>query len=321
MLKVCPRCGEPRILAPECPQCGVLYAKAEARAARAASSEPAPVLATGPVPAAPLEPSPSLEATGWTGDLEDARHELRLRLFALPGMLLVAWLLIHSPMWGRLMRIFLTMWVHELGHAVSAWFCGFPSIPGPWVTTTWDEPSLVVTALLATGFMTLVFRGFVTKQRVLVAAGATGLLLQFVGTGLLPFSSARQLIIFGGDGGQLVLGTLLLTTLYAPRESSLRQGWLHWGYMVIGAAAFTETFSQWWATRRDFSLIPFGSMEGVGLSDPSKLVEQYGWGELQLIHRYNALGLACLAGLALLYTVGVVRARAALQRLERRHGA
>ncbi|QRK04454.1 hypothetical protein JQX13_29860 [Archangium violaceum] len=328
--KLCPRCGEPRILAPECPRCGVLYAKAEARAAQLAtrSAPSAPALEEEPqaLAAFPLsepERPPHLppESSAWGGELEEARLELRLRQFALPVALVVAWLLVKSPLWGRLLRIFLSMWIHELGHAVTAWFCGFPSIPGPWVTRTGEVRSTFVFLVLAVLLGGLAFRGYLLRSRLLMIAGATGLVLQFVGTVVLAPSKARMLITFGGDGGCLVLGSLLMTTLYAPRDSALRRGWLHWGYLTIGAAAFMDAFEEWWAARTDFERIPFGEMEGVGLSDPSKLVDVYHWGELELIHRYNGLGLACLAALAVVYGVGLYRARAELRALEQPPGA
>jgi hypothetical protein len=247
------------------------------------------------------------------GDVEDARSELRVRLFALPVALAVAWLLVNSPLWGSLLRIFLSMWIHELGHAVTAWFCGFPSMPGPWVTRTGDERSTVVFLLLATLLAGMGLRGYLTRSRLLLAAGATGLVLQFVGTVVLSPWKGRMLVVFGGDAGCLVLGSLLMTTVYAPRDSKLRQGWLHWGYLTIGAAAFMDAFSQWWAARTDFARIPFGDIDGVGLSDASKLVDVYGWDELELIRRYTWLGLACLAALAVLYGVQLGRARAGLR--------
>ncbi|MCY1076073.1 hypothetical protein [Archangium lansingense] len=324
LAKACPRCGEPRILAPECPRCGVLYAKADARAAQLATQASAapstPVLEEPPSSASPERP-PHLppESAAWTGDLEDARSELRLRLFALPVALAVAWLLVHSPMWGFLLSVFLSMWIHELGHAVTAWFCGFPSLPGPWVTRTGEERSTVVFLVLAALLAGLLLRGYLTRSRLMMIAGATGLVLQFVGTQVLSPWKGHMLVTFGGDGGSLVLGTLLMTTLYAPRESKLRQGWLHWGYLAIGAAAFMDPFSEWWAARTDFARIPFGEMEGVGLSDASKLVDIYRWDELELIRRYTWLGLACLAALAVLYGVGLLRARSRLRALEAAH--
>ncbi|MFE8596528.1 hypothetical protein KYC5002_13760 [Archangium violaceum] len=312
--RVCPRCGEPRILAPECPRCGVLYARAEARAAQLASrpAPPAPEPAEAPAPAEPQVP---LTPTGaiWHGEEEEARSELRVRMFAIPVALALAWLLVKSPLWGSLMRIFLSMWIHELGHAVTAWFCGFPSFPGPWVTRTDDERSTVLFLLLATLFAAMSLRGYLTRSRLLMIAGATGLVLQFIGTVVLPPSKGLMLVTFGGDAGCLVLGSLLMTTVYAPRHSKLRQGWLHWGYLTIGAAAFMDAFSQWWAARSDFDRIPFGHIEGVGLSDPSKLVDVHGWSESELVRRYTWLGLACLAALAVLYAVALSRARARLR--------
>ncbi|WP_233261764.1 hypothetical protein [Vitiosangium sp. GDMCC 1.1324] len=307
----------------------MLYAKAEARAAQiSAKASPPPPAQEEPQPLPPLtyaepERPPHLppESPSWGGELEDARLELRLRQFALPVALGVAWLLVKSPMWGGLLRIFLSMWIHELGHAVTAWFCGIPAIPGPWVTRIGEERSTVVFLLLAAALGGLGLRGYLTRNRLLVIAGATGLVLQFVGTVLLPPSKGLQLVTFGGDAGCMVLGSLLMTTLYAPRDSALRRGWLHWGYLVIGAAAFMDAFEQWWAARTDFARIPFGEMENVGLSDPSKLVDVYGWGELELIHRYNGLGLACLAALAVLYGVGLLRARTGLRALEHQPGA
>ena len=313
---VCPRCGEPRILAPECPRCGVLYAKARPQARVPPVSQQ--VLAPEPLPEAPTYAPvlPPAEPLTWGGDLEEARHELRVRAIALPAALLGAWVMVKTPLWGGLLRIFLSMWIHELGHAVTAWLCGFPALPGPWVTRIWEERSSFFFLLVAVGLAALIFRGHFTQRRPFMFAGATGLLLQFIGTAVLSSHQAQVLITFGGDGGCLVLGALLMTTLYTPRDSALRQGWLHWGYLVIGAAAFMDAFCQWWWARHDLERIPFGEQEGVGLSDPSKLVDVYGWSETQLVQRYTGLGLLCLAALAVLYTVGLVRARAALRALE-----
>jgi hypothetical protein len=316
--KACPRCGAPRILAPECPTCGVLYAKAEARAARAAKAAPTPEAPPRTPAPAELESPPLPPPAGltWGGDLEDARLELRLRLFALPVALGVCWLLVKSPGWHGLLRTFLAMWIHELGHAVTAWLCGFPSLPGPWVTRTWETRAPLVFLLVAIGLGALALRGWLLRNRTLMSAGATGLVLQFVCTALLSVSTARALITFGGDGGSLVLGSLLMSTFYVDKQSSIRTGWLRWGYLVIGAAAFMDTFEEWWAARTDFERIAFGMNEGVGLSDPSKLVDVHGWSETELIRRYTWLGLACLAVLTVLYVVGLRRARAELRALE-----
>jgi len=50
--------------------------------------------------------------------------------------------------------------------------------------------------------------------------------------------------------------------------------------------------------------------EGVGLSDPSVLSDQYGWSASLLVHRYLALGCVCLLALACIYILGLAPCRA-----------
>jgi hypothetical protein len=307
----CPRCGAPRILAPECPQCGVYYLKATPRAPKAVAEEQS----AHPLP--PLEPehpSPLPARTlKWDEDADDARLELRIRQFAIPAALLVTWVLHSTGAGHSLLRIFLSMWIHELGHAVTAWLTGYTAFPGPWATSIAEVRSPFFSFLLAAGFGALTYRGWKRRHRPTLIAGITLLCLQFVGTVLVRGGMARSLITFGGDGGCLVLGTLLMTTLYASKDSSLHRGWLRWGFLVIGAAAFTDAFKTWWDARTDRDAIPFGRIEGVGLSDPSRLIEWFDWTTRDMISRYVNLGLACLAVLAIVYTVGLLRARAAVR--------
>lgn len=309
----CPRCGAPRAPAPECPRCGVYYAKAEAHAARKALAveveAPPPLLAPEPERPPHLPP----ETLTWEGTAEDARLELRIRAFAIPGALLFTWVLHSTGMGHTLLRLFLSMWIHELGHAVTAWFCGLTAFPGPWRTSIGDTRSPLFALLLTAGFAALTWRGWKLRQRIPLIAGLALLGLQFVGTVLVGLAKARALVTFGGDGGLLVLGTLLMTTLYAPQESALRKGALRWGFLVIGAAAFTDGFKTWWEARNDFGAIAFGQIEGVGLSDPSKLTDVYGWQINTLISRYVVLGSICLVVLGMVYVLGVFRARAAVR--------
>jgi hypothetical protein len=68
-------------------------------------------------------------------------------------------------------------------------------------------------------------------------------------------------------------------------------------------------FATWWQAQTDTGAIPFGEIEGVGLSDSAKLVEEWGWTIRQLVRRYVMVGVACLAALALIYAWGVREAR------------
>ena len=187
-------------------------------------------------------------------DESDAQLELRLRTWAIPVALASAFFLVWAV--PSLVRIFLSMWVHELGHATTAWMCGYLAFPGPWLTPTASRQSLLFELLVLGALGFGVFRAFRQERpglaRALIAVAALQL-----------FCAA-----------------------------------------LLGPAR--------WASRTDFDRIPFGMNEGAGLSDPSVLSEGFGWSANMLVNRYVALGCVCLAVLASVWLLGVVRARRAV---------
>ncbi|NPC81240.1 hypothetical protein HPC49_23800, partial [Pyxidicoccus fallax] len=318
----CPRCSAPRILRPECPQCGVIYAKADALAARRATQQaaPPPPAEVMPPPEAPplvdpawLAPTPELRSDvlfertpDLDADAEEAAYELKLYIFVLPVALLVSYLAVSGGT-GFIVRLF-TMPLHEVGHAVTAWLCGHVAFPTLWLTPIFGRSFLLAAAAAAgLGFWT--WRSWKRRRWGQVAAGVGLLLLQFVGTVVISRTTAMMLFSFGGDGLMMVLGTLLMATLYAPPGSYLHEHGLRWGFVAIGATSYVDGFHTWWKARTDFAEIPFGQNEGVGMSDASRLVEEHGWDERALISRYVTLGVLCLVGLAVLYAVQIVRMR------------
>jgi hypothetical protein len=297
-MESCPRCGAQRPAAlVECPRCGVIYAKAQARAA---ALEPA--RAAGPGPVAALEDGPDFEG--------GPALEASIRTWAIPSALLCAFLLVCTGPGRAVVRIFFGMWIHELGHAAAAWLCGFLAMPGPWRTLTASGRSFLFAALLSAALIYAIVRGWLAGRRRAALCAAALLVLQLCCTLLPSARSATALIVFAGDGGCLVFGALLMASMYAPAGGAIRRGWLRWGFLVIGAGAFADAFEQWWSARTDPDRIPFGMNEGVGPSDPSVLSDQYGWSASLLVHRYVALGCACLVALAFVYVVGLRRSRA-----------
>jgi hypothetical protein len=289
-MESCPRCGARRVDALlECPRCGVIYAKAEARAA-------------------------ALEPAAATFDAGDRALETRIRKWALPAALLCGFLLVSGQAGRAVVRIFFAMWLHELGHAAAAWLCGFPAVPGPWRTLTASARSPLFAALLSGALIYAAARTWLAGRKGVAACAAGALLLQLCCTCLPGARTATAFIVFAGDAGCLVLGALLMASLYAPAESAIRRGWLRWGFLAIGAGAFADAFEQWWSARTDPDRIPFGINEGVGPSDPSVLSDSFGWSASVLVHRYVALGCACLLALACIYAVGLSSARAAARR-------
>lgn len=253
------------------------------------------------------------ETPPWQGERDELRTELRYRQLAIPIAIVLA-LLFHQFALGRfLQRTFLSMMVHEVGHAVTAWLSGFAAFPFVWRTMIAASRGPVTILAVAGAAIAMIVWGRREERRDAVIGGAAILVVQLIFT-LTPSRIAGARIAFGGDGGAMILGTLLMCSFFAGRDTQIYRGALRWGFLVIGAAAFVDTFATWWQARRDYDVIPFGEIEGVGLSDPSKLLEVYGWTTRQIVSRYVTLGCFCLATLAVVYVLGVRQARRALAR-------
>jgi len=234
----------------------------------------------------------------------EATIERRFRQFALPVALVGAWAAVHAGLLHMLLRTVFSMWVHELGHAIAAWMCGRFAFPGPWFTPVGAQRTWIVVLLLAGGLGYGVFRCW-RSRRPWAAFLIVVLLAQVYCTFVLPDRKSMSFIIWSGDGGCMILGTLLMLSFYARKSSQLRVGWLRWGFLVIGAAAFADGFATWWAARTDRDVIPFGENEGRGPSDPTVLIYQQGFSIPGLVNSYVWLGLACLAVLSVAYILGL----------------
>ena len=292
----CPKCGFAQDQNPvECPRCGIVFAKFTA------VEDDAPFLSSHTVPSAVQADLERLRI-----DRDDLQRERRARVLALPSALLGAWLAVKAA--PGLVRMF-SMWVHESGHAVSAWLCGYSAWPGPWFTPVASERSITLTVLILALLVFGAYRAWQRERWFWVAAAAVVLLMTLCCTLLLNAAKAQQLITFGGDGGCLVLGTALMLTVYSRADHPLRSERLRWALLIFGALAFMDAYVIWSGS---FDRLPFGETER-GLSDPSVLVEQFGWGVLLLVNRYVALARACFFVLAAAYVAGIMETVTALR--------
>ena len=292
----CPKCQfDHELQTTECLKCGIVFSRYHA--ALEAATNPSSL-------AVPLVQAPALspDAAFSLQDIDapsDARKEFNYRLLALPLALLLARLIAGTSV--RVAVGMLAMVLHESGHAITAWLTGRWAVPLLWVTMHGETRSWSVVLILMSA---IVFGGFLAwkAQRWgwLCIAGAV-LLLQLI---FLSAPNPVALIVFGGDGGAMVLATILMATFYAPRDSALYKSWgLRWGLLTVGALTFMLVYRMWSGPYED---IPFGEIEGVNLSDPSLLTEVYGWSVKQLIDRYLHLAAVCFVALAALYAWGLV---------------
>ena len=311
----CPKCQfDHPLQTTECLKCGIVFSRYQAaleNAAKLAGAEAAQESSAGVAVAAPVscvESAPAEQRDVLSRS--EALSELKYRALALPLALLVARLVAGTGL--RLASGMLAMVLHESGHAITAWLTGRWAVPLLWVTPHGETRSWGIVLLVTAA---ICFAGFVAWKMErwgwVLAAGFV-LLLQLIVLTMPVSVPPGSLIVFFGDGGALILATLLMATFYAPRDSRLYKSWgLRWGLLAIGALAFMHVFLMWKGPLED---LPFGEIEGVNLSDPSLLTEMYGWTVLQMVDRYLHLGEACLLALLALYVWGLVSAYLELRR-------
>ena len=308
----CPKCQFNHALqTTECLKCGIVFSRYEAaqeaakKAALAAPVVAASANVAASAQAAMLAQFALMGASPTSVNREptraDALRELKYRALALPVALLVARFVAGTGL--RLMAGMLTMVLHESGHAITAWLTGRWAVPTLWVTMQGEDRSWTVILLLTGG---IAFGGYVARKTQrwgwVCAAGAV-LIVQIVFLSLPAFTQGA-LIVFGGDGGAMVLATILIAMFYAPRDSAIYKSWgLRWGLLAIGALSLLYVYGQWSGPLED---IPFGEIEGVNLSDPSLLTEKYGWSVEQLVNRYLHLATVCFVALFAVYVWGLV---------------
>jgi hypothetical protein len=291
----CPKCQfEHELQTTDCLKCGLVFSRYQAPLAAAAEGESIAV-PIGQAPAA-LADEPAAPPTA----RNDAIKELKYRVVALPLALLLGRLLAGSGL--SFVAGMLAMVVHESGHAVTAWLTGRWAVPMLWVTMHGDDRSWPVILIVTAAIL---FGGYVAwRTKHWGWAGAAGAMLVVQLFFLSSPWPPGAMIVFGGDGGALVLATILMATFYAPRESKLYRSWgLRWGLLVIGALSFMYVYHSWSGPYED---IPFGEIEGVNLSDPSLLTEMYGWSVIQLVDRYLRLAMICFVAMGAMYVWGLI---------------
>jgi hypothetical protein len=287
----CPKCHfDHPLQTSECLKCGVIFSKYVAFEEAVAA-----VRAVAP------ERSPEELAD----EQRKASAEFRCRLFALPGALLLGFLIDWAM---PTMTAFLSMWLHEFGHAITAWFCGYAAFPTAWITMIPDDRGRWISVALGAAATTGGYFAFRLERWLWVAASAVAVLL-FVAGNLQPHSHARLLFTFWGEGGAYVLSTALMLTFYARRSSSITRNRVRWGLLILGAMAFCSVYVRW---RGGFESIAqfLEDTDGRGIpSDERVLTLEYGWSIYALVHSYWKVAHACFLVLAAAYVAGLLQAQ------------
>ncbi|MBL8918389.1 MAG: hypothetical protein JNJ54_05980 [Myxococcaceae bacterium] len=235
------------------------------------------------------------------------------RLFAFPAVFGLMWLVSATGLGSFILRTFFGMWLHELGHATAAWLTGRWALPVPWFTFSFGR-SLIVSALMFGGGAALARFGWQRRSQTTMGLGAVWLMASLVGH-LAPTSFQEPFFTFAGDAGAMVFGALVSCGFLVRSPLRIFQGGLRWGWLVIGAASWADAFRVWWGSRTDADQIPFGIEDGWP-SDPSRLVDEFGWDTRTMVQRFVAVGVLSLSGATAAFVSAVIR-----EQLTRRRSA
>jgi hypothetical protein len=185
MAAICAWCDAPKQSGLICPDCGADYAKAEAIKNKG-KAEPAPV---------PIEEKIEISTEEESQiPVKDPVFEKQVCLYALPSMLTFALLVQITGFLASMQRIFFGMPIHELGHAITGWLCGFNSIPTLWKTLTPENRGYFSSVALLIGLIVLTRYGLKNKRPAWLIAVVMVLLVQFYGTFVITLSKADMLI-------------------------------------------------------------------------------------------------------------------------------
>ena len=245
---------------------------------------------------------------------EDDQVEAWVRALTLPITSLLALMMVVGDTGRSFLKTVFGMYIHELGHASTAWLCGYPALPRLWVTSWSNERSLMVSFIMGILLMAWGLWSYTKERWLSVLTAFVFFLTMLVATFGLTTHEAQKWITFGGDAGAMIWGTMLISTLYVERTHRFHIGWLRFGFLIIGVMAFVSASYTWWASLYDFANIPFGLQEYAGLSDSSKLVEIHGWTASQLIHRHLYVSVLCMLFMSGQYGYHLWRVRHNLQR-------
>ena len=247
-------------------------------------------------------PLPRLHLTSADTDLYSFDNRLSSTLI-FPGLLLVAACLNIDPFKSLLFGI--TIWIHELGHAVAAWLCGYRALPLPfgWTSIS-NERSLFVYCGILTLLALLLRSGLQEKRRWPIALAGIFAVLQFYMTWIISEHTTFLLFSFGGIAGEFILSTLLIVSFFFPLPDYWR--WDFYRYPAVLAAGFTFIGSslRWHHIEKGLEAIPWGTLfGGAGDSggDMNQLSEVYGWADQRIIDTYNSIGNLCAIAILSVY--------------------
>ncbi len=184
--------------------------------------------------------------------------------------------------------------LHEAGHAITAWLSGRMAVPLIGITFTDGGTSATSIFIFLTALFAWVSWRCGREKKYFVPAVCFLLfLLQCYLTLFISRERSQMWLVFGGCGGEMILGALLVLAFQHEMPEGMR--WEYWrpAALLIGIYCFDHGYGFWRDVHSHRAQLPMGSLFG-GLGDTqgdmNRLLGDFGWSEGHLINAYLLIG-------------------------------
>lgn len=198
---------------------------------------------------------------------------------AVPVTLFLSYLFIAIPFTHFLGDLFLTVRLHELGHAVIIWQGSQIALPFalvlPFVAfTPYLGSQSYFLSLITIGILFYIVRSC-WKERTYFGIFLSGIYFLFFiyFTFLCPQDQWRVRASWGGIAGEIYLGMILIIGFYYRLPDKLRWDFFRFPFLVLGAYSFASSSWRWFNISHGLEKIPYGSLvEGEHVGDMNSLI-------------------------------------------------
>lgn len=223
--------------------------------------------------------------------LQKAENNTNIFAFPIAFLIAISINIIEPLAW------FVSMWIHEFGHATIAWLSGHRALITFAGTVTQLNKSLFVYLGILFLYGLSFWRGKKEGKPFIMIIAVILTVIQFIMTWVISENTYKMLLAFGGIGGEFYLSTFAIISFYFHFPK--KYYWEFWRYIVliIGFTTFSGSFWKWHNIKVGNEAIPWGTFwggRGDSGGDLNILSGEFGWTSQQIIGTYCFLGNFCL---------------------------